>query len=304
MRAVLTKRQIFNEVVRGKPPGRRLAAATAMLLRSIGQRLQGYAARIASRELFEHDVLSQTVASGFAPKLSTDSDGKINLILTGGYLSGTTIGFRPGSSDLHVFSQICLGKEYQPLLDLIKQREDTIATVIDAGANIGLTTIFLKRFHPAATVVAIEPDDGNFSMLEKNLAGNGLVGVHCLRAGLWPREESLEVDRSFRDHLEWSISLKANPTGASTGNVRGMTLDRIKRDFVLSRIDILKIDIEGGERHLFSDPATARETLDGVRYLALEIHDEFNIRERIQQMLSKNGFVFFEVGETLFAFRR
>ncbi len=301
----LTKRQMFNDSLGGKSAPRRLAAAAAAFSRSIAHRLHEFAERLAQDELYYYDVISRAASMGLDPEVTTASDTTSHLNLRGGHLHGAIIPFRPESSDLKVFSQICLDQEYRPLIKLIKQRRDEVRYVIDAGANIGLTTLYLKRFYPDSTVIAIEPDEGNFAMLERTIEVNGLKDVRCVRAGLWPQDEMLEIDRGFRDHLEWSITLKrdSEPIDA-VEKIKGISPHRLKKEFEFPRIDILKIDIEGGERFLFSDAATARQTLDGVRYLALEIHDEFGIRDGIERMLSDNDFVYFETGETLFGFRK
>jgi tRNA1(Val) A37 N6-methylase TrmN6 len=39
-------------------------------------------------------------------------------------------------------------------------------TIIDGGANIGLTSFFANKY-PQADIVAVEPEEGNFEMLRK-----------------------------------------------------------------------------------------------------------------------------------------
>jgi hypothetical protein len=40
--------------------------------------------------------------------------------------------------------------------------------IVDAGANIGAASLWLAKKYPAAVVVAIEPEHGNFQVLNKN----------------------------------------------------------------------------------------------------------------------------------------
>src|SRR5215204_1252324 len=41
-------------------------------------------------------------------------------------------------------------------------------TIIDGGANIGLTAVFFANKYPKSEIVAIEPEEENFEMLRKN----------------------------------------------------------------------------------------------------------------------------------------
>jgi len=52
--------------------------------------------------------------------------------------------------------------------------------------------------------------------------------------------------------------------------VAAMTVDRIMRDYALEKIDILKVDIEGAEREVFSCTSA---WLDKVDAIIIELHD-------------------------------
>ena len=94
------------------------------------------------------------------------------------------------SSDLDVFSQIFVHREYRCLDDLTGVR-----VVIDCGANVGYSSAyFLSRF-PACTVIAVEPDSGNFAAMERNLApyGNRVRAIH---SGVWAERNRPRHERS------------------------------------------------------------------------------------------------------------
>jgi hypothetical protein len=50
------------------------------------------------------------------------------------------------SSDSLVFEQIILNQEYGVIADFFKKNKISLTNIIDAGANIGLTSIFLRHF--------------------------------------------------------------------------------------------------------------------------------------------------------------
>ncbi len=62
----------------------------------------------------------------------------------------------------------------------------------------------------------------------------------------------------------------------------------------LKTIDILKIDIEGAETELFLEYPIIDQILINTKVVIIEIHDEFNIREKIYAVLKKNRFIIHE----------
>ena len=72
---------------------------------------------------------------------------------------------RPQTTDILVFDQVFIEREYQSL-DGLSSPE----LINDCGANVGYSSAyFLTRF-PRAKLLAVEPDPGNFAALERNLS--------------------------------------------------------------------------------------------------------------------------------------
>ena len=103
---------------------------------------------------------------------------------------------RRGSSDLQVFHQIFIQREYRCLDDL-----DLNGLILDLGANVGYSTAyFLSRF-PNCFVVAVEPDPENYEYLVKNVAAYG-HRVTTLKAAVWPRSEYLAIPMKLPVEME------------------------------------------------------------------------------------------------------
>ena len=49
------------------------------------------------------------------------------------------------SSDANVFKQIILDEEYKRVIEIFSERKLSLGNFIDAGANVGFTTIYLKN---------------------------------------------------------------------------------------------------------------------------------------------------------------
>ena len=62
---------------------------------------------------------------------------------------------------------------------------------------------------------------------------------------------------------------------------------------------MLKIDIEGSEKQLFKNNNSDVDFLDITKFIAIEIHNELNIKEHIENILKERGFSLSESGEYL-----
>lgn len=83
---------------------------------------------------------------------------------------GLNFNLRPFTSDYLVFDQILRQKEYEPVFKLANLYQIPLQTMIDCGANIGLTSLYFKDKFPALRIYAIEPNQENFEILIKNLS--------------------------------------------------------------------------------------------------------------------------------------
>lgn len=173
---------------------------------------------------------------------------------------------RAGTSDIDVFKHIYVLREYEYLDDL-----QTAGLMIDCGANVGMSTsYFLSRF-PDARVVAVEPDPGNFHQLQHNTRLYG-DRVHAVNAGVWSKSVGLKFIKNDQgDGRAWAVTVgEAGPDERADIQAVGV-LDLLEQSGH-SRIALLKIDIEGSEKALFSE--NAGDWLGRVDNLVIELHGD------------------------------
>lgn len=194
---------------------------------------------------------------------------------------------RDGTSDLEVFEQIFVKKEYSPLTDIASPR-----LIIDCGAYVGYSTIYFLNKFPNVKVIAVEPDSANFAVSEKNLVRYG-DRVQLFNSGIWCRKVGLVVVRGkYLDGREWATQVRECTAGEEPDVFATDIMSLIKKAGV-SGVDLLKIDIEGSERVLFADGCD--EWLDQVRNIVIELHDEqcrsvfFHALSRYNYDLSRSG---------------
>jgi FkbM family methyltransferase len=169
---------------------------------------------------------------------------------------------RSDGTDMAAFEQVFFQKQY----DLAPDGE--VKWVIDAGANIGCASRFFRLKFPNATVVAVEPDEANFSMLERNTASD--PKIFRRRAALWPVSEPVAI----ADPKAASWAFQVRPATEGEAQFPSVTVPELIAEHGIDVIDVFKIDIEGAEERLFSAPVDA--WLPKVRMLHIELHDRTN----------------------------
>jgi len=195
--------------------------------------------------------------------------------------------FRHATTDKYVIGEVLALEQYSELQSL-----SGVRTIVDAGANIGTASVYFLNHFPETTVIALEPDPGNYSLLRKNLAYYGERAVP-LRRALWRSNEPLAISRGqFRDGGEWSFQVKE--AEGEQSEVEGTTLSSLMTERMLDVIDILKIDIEGAEREIFENIEPS--CLDRVRMIAVELHDKA-AREAFAKATARFGAPTKQVGE-------
>jgi FkbM family methyltransferase len=148
--------------------------------------------------------------------------------------------------------------------------------VVDAGANEGLFTILAARIvGESGTVHAFEPSPREQSRLQANLAVNRLsnVKVHRTALGRAPGKSTLRVaEASHPGHNALGGFMYAGTVLEESVEVDIVTLDQAVRGEKLTRLDLLKIDVEGSEVDVLQG---ADEVLRTLRPVVLaEAQDE------------------------------
>lgn len=199
---------------------------------------------------------------------------------------------RPRSSDLDVFYQIFVAREFACLDDLPEP-----ALIIDCGAYVGYASAYLLSRFPRSELIAVEPDPENYRLLTRNLAPFGRR-ASTLRAALWSHPADLKIsEATYRDGREWSRQVRACAPG-EPGDLSAVDVAGLLRQSGRDRIAILKIDIEGAEAVVFSE--NYREWIDRVDVLAIELHDDTafgDARGVFARAIEGRGFVTGRSGE-------
>jgi FkbM family methyltransferase len=115
---------------------------------------------------------------------------------------------------------------------------------VDIGANVGLFSLFVAATAPAARILAIEPEPGNFARLAFNIAANPGLPITPLALALGEGEGTAFIMLNARDRGGTRVAAGGTPGGVA---VRCRPLLAVLGEAGLTAIDALKIDVEGAE---------------------------------------------------------
>lgn len=123
------------------------------------------------------------------------------------------------------------------------------ATVFDVGANIGLySVIAAQRISSSGRVYAFEPVLENLAFLRNNLELNGVSDrVEVQETAVGEVDGELEIFLSNRQIGTHSAAKESIGKGASVKSVKVpmRSIDAFVASHGISRIDVVKIDVEG-----------------------------------------------------------
>lgn len=160
---------------------------------------------------------------------------------------------RPGTHDQEVYDAVFIRKEYDVEIPEPK-------LIVDAGAHIGLASVWFARRYPKAKILAIEPDDENYSMLCLNTKG---LNVTRLKQGLWNKDTNLRISNPTADNWSYRVYECQN------GPIEAVSVDFLIRRY--GKIDCLKMDIEGSEVPVL---VSSKNWIGSIDTLIVELHDK------------------------------
>ena len=170
-----------------------------------------------------------------------------------------------GSSDMEVVNQVFVVDEYTCVRNISSPR-----LILDLGANVGYSSAYFLSCFPTATVVAVEPDPGNFELCRKNLAPYGDRAKVVLGA-VWSKRSRLKLSRdTFGDGREWATQVHESDGNEDEAIVDGWDIPSLLHLVDGRHIDLLKVDIERSELEIFG--ASSSSWLSKVRNICIELH--------------------------------
>jgi len=167
---------------------------------------------------------------------------------------------RKGTTDRDVFWSIFVLNEFKLPIKINPK------LIVDAGAYSGLSTLYYASKYPSAKIIAIEPEKSNFSLLEEQT--KNLPNVQRINAGLWSKNAFLKILNPDVD--KWAFRI-TEVDETSNYDVKAITINEVLKQSGFDKIDILKLDIEGSEKELFTNNYDS--WINKVNIIVIELHD-------------------------------
>ncbi|MGA8116444.1 MAG: FkbM family methyltransferase [Actinocatenispora sp.] len=176
--------------------------------------------------------------------------------------------------------------------------------VVDAGANVGVFTLFVKRMRPDAEIVAFEPVEDLAAALRANVAHFGLSGVTVHTTGLggefrravpfrhYPlRPSGSSLFREDQDALK-KLSARWMPSRLNERMYRGreITVDIAPLSSFLPpdrAVDLLKVDVVGAELDVFA--GIDDDQWPRIRQVVVDVQDVAGRATRVREILEAHG---------------
>jgi FkbM family methyltransferase len=186
--------------------------------------------------------------------------------------------------------------------DLVPIRPGDV--VIDAGAHLGESTRNALSLG-ASLVIAIEPEPENLRAFRRNLAAQIPEGrIVIIEKGVYDHEGVL----SFETHKSWDGEFRESGMAEHGGKIEQLavtTIDALVAQLKLTRLDFIKMDIEGSETYALKGatdtlrrfkPRLAIGTyhrpgdLEGIHQIVLKANPAY--REAPSRCFERDGKVF------------
>lgn len=198
-------------------------------------------------------------------------------------------------ADQSVFNEIFKLKEYRSADDVIKNAKHAI---VDVGAHAGFFSMYCRSLNTKVKIYAIEPEPANLKLLKQHLTENKISGVEVIPGALAAQTEKRQLVLSTDSH---NHHLVGSSSGSLFSDYSDTTDDDVNKtisvqafsfaDFCkknkITRISLLKMDIEGGEYEVFDGMSAEDFTM--VNYVILEYHRGSEYKN-IEEKLRANGF--------------
>lgn len=182
-----------------------------------------------------------------------------------------------------ILNEIYVYGVYEPFL-----RGKSGLTIIDAGANIGLWSMYAAPY--AKRIIAIEPNPKHFSCLNRLIEANKICNVDPLALAL-----------GDHDGMNYLFSFAGNETMSTISPGQGWkrgeevetcTMKYLFEKLCLNHVDLLKLDIEGGEAAVLRSPEFA-EVAPLIDCIVGEWHNWSSMsKEEMTEILCRAGYYF------------
>ncbi len=186
-------------------------------------------------------------------------------------IDGTTFNYSNGNIFIALYEHIFLNPIYN-----FSEEKNQPFVILDCGANVGIATLYFKKYFPKSKVIAFEPDPKNFEILSKNIADNNISDVILSDKAIWINNDGVQFSNTN------NLGSKIEDSATSNEN---LTKSKRLKDLIneYDKIGFLKLDIEGAESIVLED---CKEVLHKIDKMFIEYHSSPSEPQQLQDILT------------------
>ena len=181
-------------------------------------------------------------------------------------------------------------------------------TILEIGANIGLTSIAILRQSPfIKKIYAIEAASNPFKILEKNIQLNNLENFIFPKKVILSDQNSKQNSKQyfFSNQINSAYSFLSTEEKPEENKFFPYKKENYKKDLVsttslntfiqknkidISKIGLIKIDVEGLEYQILKSSEDILKSLQKNSKVIVEILEASNVKKKIFSFLNQNQF--------------
>lgn len=143
-----------------------------------------------------------------------------------------------------ILEEIYLNRVYVPFLS------DKTETIVDIGANIGLTAQYFSGF--AKRVIAVEPSKTHLEVINKLLEFNDIKNVTVVDKAIYIENKPLTFYHNENTTM-FSLHAAVGNKPQDNETVDAITIEKLFLDNKITTCDFLKLDVEGSEGEIINN---------------------------------------------------
>jgi FkbM family methyltransferase len=195
--------------------------------------------------------------------------------------NGITLTYRLNRGDLQSIREVFLQESYR-LPFCLQPR-----SLVDLGANIGITSIWFSQHYPIEKIIAIEPNPNNADILRRNLLNNK-INARVIEAAIGSTDGSIVFHLSGDSNQGTILETDEQNNRSGEMEVKMISMATVLAELDSSEeIDLVKMDIEGGEEELLSANLS---WLSRTKAMIAELHPPLIDYQKTIKIIEREGF--------------
>lgn len=172
-----------------------------------------------------------------------------------------------------MFTEIFIRNEY-----LFKSASSK-PIIIDGGSNIGMSVLYFNLIYPECSILAFEPDERTFLVLQENMRQNNLENVSLQMKALSNHDGTVDFYFDHENPGRLTMSTIKERMPKENKEVLSTRLS----NYIEREVDFLKLDVEGSETEVIED-LHRENKIRLINQMAIEYHHHI---EKGEDNLSK-----------------